>query len=146
MSDAHILPAVVQVLEGDLEAGSALVTVEPEAMGSVIGKGGANIKAIEKRFKVDVDLRRTRHQIRLRGEPQQVLAAKEHLVRFMCTVRITETMAIPAGANMDNMTEVLYSVGQRYFVQVIFDFSRFSSEGPQCLSTMHACYGKKKPQ
>lgn len=101
-----------------MEAGSALVMVEPEAMGSVIGKSGANIKAVEKRFNVEIDLLRTRHQIRLRGEPEGVLAAKEHLLRFMCTIRVTETIPSPAEANQDALADILRAIGQRYFVQV----------------------------
>lgn len=114
----HWCGCVHQVLDGDVDAGSALITVEPEAMGSVIGKGGAKIKAIEKQFKVEVDLLRTRHQIRVRGEREHVLDAKSYLARFMDTVRITEAIPVPPETKSSNIIEILNSIGQRYHVQV----------------------------
>ncbi|CAM9093343.1 unnamed protein product [Chrysoparadoxa australica] len=78
-----------KALFGDGDGSSVMVVLDASAMGPVIGRGGANIKKMEKNWGVNVDSLSSRNQVRLRGEPSAVAKAKTLLLEYVGALKIT---------------------------------------------------------
>ena len=88
-----------KILQGE-SSGSSVVPMHDEALGALIGKGGARIRDFESTHSVKVDLLRSRNQVRVRGEPVAVEAAVVALMRFLDKHRTNGTISV-SGVNSE---------------------------------------------
>jgi polyribonucleotide nucleotidyltransferase len=118
--------ALQSLLSGDLSRGSFLLTVDPIAFSSIIGKGGATHRKMEADHNVKIDLLKSCNQIRIRGTPEEVAAAKMVIVEFLDDVRTTSKMEVPEPAagivaaplNPEQLEKVVKTAASLYHVEI----------------------------
>jgi transcription antitermination factor NusA-like protein len=84
------------MFRGDIACGSQLLTIDPNAYAAIIGKAGANLKKMEKELGVKFDLLKWKSELRIRGVPEKVVAAKIAILNFVNDIRTTINLPIPS--------------------------------------------------
>lgn len=89
------MKAIEQFISGAENSGSILVSIGPSdsVFAALIGKSGANIKRIEDEFQVKCDLIKSKRVFRMCGEPANLKSAKVHVLNFIDTLKVTETLS-----------------------------------------------------
>jgi len=106
--------AMQKILHGDDDGSVIMMAVDKDAMGPVIGKAGKRVKEIQSEFDITVDVLRSRNQLRLRGSPDKVQEAKNHISSFIGGLRITALLKMGKGYK----GQYARTVAQEYGVQV----------------------------
>jgi len=117
--------ALNRILQGDDDGSVIIIAVDKDAMGPVIGKAGKKVKEIQTEFNIVVDVLRSRNQLRLRGNPEDVTKAKENILNFVSGLRIISVLKMPAAYK----NEYARTVAQEFGVQIEEDGTELRIRG-----------------
>ena len=103
------------LLEGGEGSGTQLIPIDGPSMGSLIGKGGANIKKLETDYNVKVDFLRSRGMLRIRGETDDVQNAKNAIITSVQNTRIMASVFVPRDYKEADRKSIVTSTAALFF-------------------------------
>ena len=121
--------AIIGILEGDSNHGSALMYVLPTALSALIGKNGQTMKKMEKDHNVKIDVLQSENKIRLRGPPENISKASEAISKFIDDVKVTLTVTIESFTKNFDAKALADEVSSLYDTEAIVKDNEITIKG-----------------
>ncbi len=117
--------AITGFLNGDIAFGSILLDINPLAYSSVIGTEGNNLKSLEKKHNVQIDVLKSMNKLRLRGTKEALLGARRGILSFLSDLRHavsikSDLSALDAAA----FTDLVNTITSLYTVEINSDIEK----------------------
>lgn len=117
--------AITGFLNGDIKCGSILIDINPLAYSNVIGAEGKNLKSLEKKYSVQIDVLKAVNKLRLRGATDILLGARSGILSYLSDLRYT--LPIQADLTMLDATafsDLIGTVSSLYSVELTSDIDK----------------------
>ncbi len=117
--------AINGFLSGDISFGSILIDINPLAYSNVIGAEGKNLKSLEKKYSVQIDVLKSLNKLRLRGAKDILLGARNGILSYLSDLRYT--LPIQTDLTMLDATafsDLINAVSSLYSVEIISDIDK----------------------
>jgi polyribonucleotide nucleotidyltransferase len=93
---ADAIQSVKAYLYGGEGISLAKVSIDKNAIGLVIGKGGKNKEELEHKFNVSIMIQRNENVLTMRGQDVDIEACRADIMRQIVTARVTQTLKAAA--------------------------------------------------
>lgn len=112
--------AMQSILDGYLARGSIVMAINKVAFSALIGKGGITLKKLESDFTIKLDLMKTKNLIRIRGQPDRIVPAKNYIRNFLDEIKSTSYATYDTNAfEQSTITSYIETTQEAYNVEII---------------------------
>ena len=108
------------ILDGNIERGSIVMSINKIAFSALIGKGGVTLKKIESDYKIKLDLMKTKNLIRIRSDKECIMKAKNYIRTFLDEIKSTAIVEYDTKVVNEHIVTACIEITQEaYCVEII---------------------------